>query len=63
MFYWLAGAASVLAGSTVVSGVDLSPSADPSTMIISLLAAYFLTAFGGLLWIVAGAKMSTKKKQ
>jgi hypothetical protein len=58
--YWLGGAASVVAGCAVISGVDFSPSADVFSLGLTLLVSFLLTAFGGLLWMVASTRLKNE---
>lgn len=55
--YWLGGAASVVAGAAVIGGIDFSPSADVVSLALTLLVSFLLTAFGGLLWMVASTRL------
>ena len=62
MAYWLIGAACVLAGTSITSGIDFGPAADTFSLVISLVVSYLLICFGGLMWIMAAAKVAKKKE-
>ena len=59
--YWLGGALSMVIGAAVVGGMNLAPSADVFSLIITVAASFLLMAFGGLLWIIGSARLGSEE--
>lgn len=57
LFYWLCGAASVMAGAAITGGLDFGVSSDLFTIAVTLTVSFLLVCFGGLLWMVGAARM------
>lgn len=57
LFYWLCGAASVMAGAAITGGMNFGIGADLFTIGVTLLVSFLLICFGGLLWMVGAARM------
>lgn len=58
--YWLGGAASIVIGAAVIGGTDFGLSADVFSLVLTLIVAFMLVAFGGLLWMVASTRLKTE---
>ena len=61
LFYWLCGAASVMAGAAITGGMDFGAGGDLFTIVITLVVSFLLICFGGLLWMVGAARMGAEE--
>ena len=60
--YWLGGAASILIGNLVSTGLDFGAAADAFSLAVTMIVSYLLISFGGLLWMVSAARMMAEEK-
>ncbi len=58
--YWLGGSVSLLLAMLLVSGIELGVSALDTNALLTLVIAFLLTMFGGLLWV--GLAMTAREK-